>query len=1026
MKLSIRKTNISFSECDTVEEVCKIANDLYCIARAQDARIEELESKGKDKGHKGRFGKAAGLILLFILLFGSIAHGAIPWRWEYANDADWMDRFMRAPQWPGALTLANGLTIENSTNNVLEINENSEDLLLTFSSNTIAATSTTGLVLFNWGAVVPAANQMLFNPVTAAVGTVEGTVYYDSDDDNLYVRTTAGLVDLTAGGAGNTLDSAYDQGGAGAGRTINADTGAVAITVAAQSNNNALIITQSDTNDLDTLQIINAGSGATAVSIDIDGQATGRDIEGTAAAWFVDGAGAATFGTLSTTTTAGIGTDLTVTGNTVLNGDTDIGNAVTDTVTITGYINADLSLDDGAGAPPQLIFRDGSDETAAFNKTLTGALTLTTQSDDGLNIAVGNLRVGNGTPGTAPMDGEDAYFEGQVEFDSQVTHDAVTVMNEWLDLNEELDIDMDAADETVEITTSATTYTADSAVVAITASGAGATNNTYLLRLRQNAANDAQDHYLILENNNGDDLFQINANGTTQWDLEAAGTVRINGDTAANTSTTGVLQLDVQSATNGNIGMLLTYQQETGATQATGIKIDLNDDTAGAEFFDGINIANSAGTNATARGLVLANTLDTSIVSAQAAGAAFATIDAATIDSTLATGVIDLDWDSLTASSEAVNIKATHLTGGSGQTISAMEIELDADSGNASDTLRGIYINASDVTATGFIDGIHIGGLTGIRAAIQTDFGYVRIGTGSAPDITPGDDDLFVEGTLEVDGATRFDSGTITLANGISIETTTNERIEFRDTESFGINLSDGANQIEFTTDTGVNTIDFNDLDALIGLGALTGDFGQLIDFSTNELIEFGDTEKLGLIFSGTNIIELGTDTGVTTIDFNDLDNLTDIESIQYDDDTLSKLLVTTVQLTAAEVNDLVGNPKQLVAAPGVDYLIWPIDIVLILDAGTEVLAESADNLVIGWNSAAVQAGETIETTGFIDSAADIITNWHMAKDEINAAAGVVNKNLSIKNDSGDFTGNTSRDAAMTITVYYRIIKVGL
>jgi len=1025
VKLSIRKTNISFSECDTVEEVCKIANDLYCIARAQDARIEELESKGKDKGHKGRFGKAAGLILLFILLFGSIAHGAIPWRWEYANDADWMDRFMRAPQWPGAITLANGLTIENSTNNVLEINENSEDLLLTFSSNTIAATSTTGLVLFNWGAVVPAANQMLFNPVTAAVGTVEGTVYYDSDDDNLYVRTTAGLVDLTAGGAGNTLDSAYDQGGAGAGRTINADTGAVAITVAAQSNNNALIITQSDTNDLDTLQIINAGSGATAVSIDIDGQATGRDIEGTAAAWFVDGAGAATFGTLSTTTTAGIGTDLTVTGNTVLNGDTDIGNAVGDTLTITAYIDADVSLDDGSGAPPQLIFRDGSDETAAFNKTLTGALTLTTQSDDGLNIAVGNLRVGNGTPGTAPMDGEDAYFEGQVEFDSQVTHDAVTVMNEWLDLNEELDIDMDAADETVEITTSATTYTADSAVVAITASGAGATNNTYLLRLRQNAANDAQDHYLILENNNGDDLFQINANGTTQWDLEAAGTVRINGDTAANTSTTGVLQLDVQSATNGNIGMLLTYQQETGATQATGIKIDLNDDTAGAEVFDGINIGNTGGGTGTARGLVLANTLDTSIVSAQAAGAAFATIDAATIDSTLATGVIDLDWDSLTASSEAVNIKATHLTGGSGQTISAMEIELDADSGNAGDTLRGIYINVSDVTATGFIDGIHIGGLTGIRAAIQTDFGYVRIGTGSAPDITPGDDDLFVEGTLEVDGATRFDAATMTLANGVTIGSPANERFEIADSESFGVLFS--ANQVTLTTDSGVDTIDFNDLDALIGVQSITADNGQLIDFGSNNNIIFTEnSDSLGLIF-GSNTIELSASgDGVTTIDMNDIDNLTDVESIQYDDDALSKLMCTTVQLNAAEVNDLVGTPKQLVAAPGADYLIWPIEAVLILDVGSEVLAETADNLVIGWNNAAVQAGTTIETTGFIDQAADTITNWVMAADEINAAAGVVNKNLAILNNGGDFTGNTSNDAALTITIFYRIVKVGL
>lgn len=35
----------------------------------------------------------------------------------------------------------------------------------------------------------------------------------------------------------------------------------------------------------------------------------------------------------------------------------------------------------------------------------------------------------------------------------------------------------------------------------------------------------------------------------------------------------------------------------------------------------------------------------------------------------------------------------------------------------------------------------------------------LRIGRGSTPDVTPGDDDAFIEGTLEVDGAVRFDGG---------------------------------------------------------------------------------------------------------------------------------------------------------------------------------------------------------------------------------------------------------------------------
>ena len=63
--------------------------------------------------------------------------------------------------------------------------------------------------------------------------------------------------------AGNTLDSAYDQGGAGSGRTIAANNGAVAITVADGSNNNALDITQADdNNNKDGILVTMEGTGA--------------------------------------------------------------------------------------------------------------------------------------------------------------------------------------------------------------------------------------------------------------------------------------------------------------------------------------------------------------------------------------------------------------------------------------------------------------------------------------------------------------------------------------------------------------------------------------------------------------------------------------------------------------------------------------------------------------------------------------------------------------------------------------------
>lgn len=75
-------------------------------------------------------------------------------------------------------------------------------------------------------------------------------------------------------GGSNTLDQAYDQGGAGAGRTIDADSGEVSITVGNGDNNVALGLEQADvTNNPDTLRVINAGTGS-AINIEQRGQAS--------------------------------------------------------------------------------------------------------------------------------------------------------------------------------------------------------------------------------------------------------------------------------------------------------------------------------------------------------------------------------------------------------------------------------------------------------------------------------------------------------------------------------------------------------------------------------------------------------------------------------------------------------------------------------------------------------------------------------------------------------------------------------
>ncbi|KKL05116.1 hypothetical protein LCGC14_2609250, partial [marine sediment metagenome] len=114
-------------------------------------------------------------------------------------------------------TFPNGLTIDNATNNAFEWNENDEELIWTFATDAVNLSSGTGVVAMDFVTIVPAANQMLFNPVGAIVGAVEGTVYYDSDTDKLFLRNASTLVDLTAGAgttpAGSDTQMQYNNDG---------------------------------------------------------------------------------------------------------------------------------------------------------------------------------------------------------------------------------------------------------------------------------------------------------------------------------------------------------------------------------------------------------------------------------------------------------------------------------------------------------------------------------------------------------------------------------------------------------------------------------------------------------------------------------------------------------------------------------------------------------------------------------------------------------------------------------------------
>lgn len=98
---------------------------------------------------------------------------------------------------------------------------------------------------------------------------------------------------ITAGSGDNTLDNAYDQGGAGAGRAITADTGPVAISNTDADAAFLLTLNASPSGSAASggLQITN-GANSTQDALEFANSGTGYDIYGTSGTWTASKAGA--------------------------------------------------------------------------------------------------------------------------------------------------------------------------------------------------------------------------------------------------------------------------------------------------------------------------------------------------------------------------------------------------------------------------------------------------------------------------------------------------------------------------------------------------------------------------------------------------------------------------------------------------------------------------------------------------------------------------------------------------------------
>lgn len=132
------------------------------------------------------------------------------------------------------------------------------------------------------------------------------------------------------------------------------------------------------------------------------------------------------------------------------------------------------------------------------------------------------------------------------------------------------------------------------------------------------------------------------------------------------------------------------------------------------------------------------------------------------------------------------------------------------------------------------------------------------------------------------------------------------------------------------------------------------------------------------------------------------------------------------VSLTASQIKALRATPITVVAAPGSGKILEFMSAMLLLDYGTTQFAEDGGGSNLGFrytDGSGIQISQTIESTGFIDQAADTMTTVLKKIDAITAKTGCENKAIVIHNiGAGEIV---TGDSVMRIKLNYRVWTTG-
>lgn len=815
------------------------------------------------------------------------------------------------------ITLENGLVIENSTDNQFKWTEKSETLIWTFDTNDISLSSGSGVTDVNFANLYisfneisaptgdPAANcgwlyvkdsgggtttlyfEDSVGTVTSCIGSgspggsdtyiqynnnsafggIANFIYDDTnieleDDFSIAFGTDADWTINFDASAASQLLIATDANGASAatdpmiqilvdadtasGANMDADQDVFGIAKGTQASNTDLFVVDED-GDIEA-----AGSltlGGTFYQAGIAAAASGNTALTINAG--LTGNGTITLGDSSTgniilTRATTCSSTLGVTGATTLSGAATLGDAAADDITITGDVVADIRLDDDTTDSPGLQFIDAGEYDWKILKANGSTGNLTVTSDQGgsdFQIVTGNLKVGAGSE-SVTLNGEDAYVTGTFEVDSTSQFDGAVTVNDAVTLNDQLAIAFNANDEEIDVTGTATNMTA---AAMMTLTMAAQDSVKHILRLIQTPDADADNEFLLLEDSAGDDKFEIEDGGNTIWTLDDGKFLTVDADTTIRTDTSGYIYLKGRTSTTGGKGMFIDMETDAATAATTyGLWVDIDDDdTGGDSTVIALGVGNTNGGESIAKGFSAVDGLLDDIIDMKTAAAGQAVVlDAATNVSTNTDGVFDIAYQTATNTASLFNIDAGVGNIGSGETTHVFYIDMDDDDTADTSTYNGITINGSDLNGGALVQAIYV---QSADCALQADKGYVRIGTGDSPGVTPGDDDLFVEGTVEINSMLYAD-GHITGLNGETITNDTNNEWEFgaNGAEDFSFNLGT-SNTVTLTTDSDTDTWAWGSIDALTGIGSLAFDAAA----STITLPASGNDQDLTMQVTG-------------------------------------------------------------------------------------------------------------------------------------------------------------------------------